>query len=286
MIPNPLARQRRLGHALVQLRKSRGQSAAEVARAAGVSPSAISRLEQPLADLSRRPDPALVRQVLLALNVPADDPLYNDLLSMAGIAAAGGWWNDDQYAAMGRGQRDAAITELGAATIDDYAGTLLPGLVHTAEYARHRSDGAPTVDAIVAGRIERQRQVVDVPYRLVLEEQAVRRWPAPPSVMLDQLHHLLKLMERPAVSIRILPVDADLGDGLAPRAPYVLITYPDGDDPPIVAVDQVTQIQLVTDPDDVAGYAELHHRLHSAAVSEEETASLIRSAAKKLAARM
>ena len=285
MIPNPLARQRRLGAELVRLRQERGLSHARLATLAGVSTSVISRIENPFADLSRRPDLGLIRQLLDALGVAPDSDEYAAIQQHAAVAAAGGWWTRPRYTRMGTGQRDTAIVEVGASRIDEYAGLLLPGLVQTAEFARLRSADIPHPDAVAAGRVERQRQVADAAHRLVIEEPAIRRWPVPAMVMLDQLHHLLKLMERPNLSIRVLPVDANLGDGIAPRAPYAHLTYPDSADPPIVVVDQVKEVRLVTEVTEVAEYARLHTRLRDAALSDADSAALIRSLAESLAAR-
>lgn len=280
MIPNPLARHRRLGERVRELRVDRGYTHGQLGQLAGVSSAVVSRVENPFGDLKRRPSVRLVRQLLDALDVTGDE--YDTLISYAGIAAAGGWYDAEEYEEMGDGQLAAAVAEVGAA-IDEYAGTVLPGLVQTDTAARRRSEG-PNVDVVVAARMERQRQINR--YRLILEEPAVRRMPVPPAVMLDQLHHLLKMIERPGVSIRILPVDADLGEGIAPRAQFAHMTYPDPDDPRIVVMDQVTQVRLVTDPGEVDGYAQLHERLRSAALSDADSSSLIRSVADSLAARM
>ena len=285
MIPNPLARQRRLGAELLRLRQERGYSHSRLATLAGVSTSVISRIENPFSDLGRRPDLNLIRQILDALEVAPDSAEYTDIQQHAAVAAAGGWWTRPAYLRMGVGQRDTAIVEAGASHIDEYAGVLLPGLVQTAEFARLRTAGIPHPDAVAGGRVERQRRAADAAYRLVLEEQAVRRWPVPRAVMLEQLLHLLKLMERPKVSIQILPVDADLGDGITPRGAFAHFTYPDPADPEIVIVDQVKEVRLITEVTEVAEYAQLHKRLRDAAMSERGTAALVRSVADSLAAK-
>lgn len=283
MIPNPLARQRRLGRALVELRDDRGYSHKELAAKSGVSASVISRLETPFSDVARRPNLLFVRRLLDALAVPRGSGVATRIEGYAEDAAAGGWWED--HPRMGIGQRDVAITETGAGVISEYAGLLLPGLVQTAAYAEHRTAGDADAAAIVAGRMERQRHAADVTYRLVLEEPAVRRWPVPAAVMLEQLRHLLALAERPNVSLRVLAVDADLGAGTAPRTPFVHISYPDPDDPEIVTVDTAAELQFVAGGG-VSGYAQLHQRLCAAAMSDADTASLIRSVADFLAARI
>ena len=276
MTPNPFARRRRLGAALLRLREEHGWSHAQLTAKSGVSASVISRLENPLSVPHQRPNLRLVRKLLSALDVPRDSPERESIEGFADEAAEGGWW--ESHPRMGSGQRDAAIVEASADSIDEYAGLLLPGLVQTVEYARHRArlDETADADAVVAGRVERQRHVEGVRYRLVLEEQAIhRRHGIPPDVLRDQLHHLLELMTRPEVSIRILPVRAEIGDGPAPRAPYAYVTYPEPDDPPAVLVDNGMRTDIVADG--VERYAQLHARLRAAAMSDADAAALVRS---------
>ncbi|GAB3817553.1 DUF5753 domain-containing protein [Micromonospora zhanjiangensis] len=230
-----------------------------------------------------------VRKLLDALDVPRGSDEFIHIEKLAEDAADSRWWDSHTYRAMGGGQRVFALVELGAATIDEYAAGLLPGLVQTEEYARHRiaagEEADVDVDAIVAGRLGRQRQLAEqgTTYRLVLEEHAVRRYPVPPAVMLDQLRHLLDLADRPQVSIRVLPVAADLGPGPAPRAPYAHISYPDPDDPPIVIIDGVGDPLLDTSESSVSGYARLCERLRRAALSDADSAALIHQVAGALA---
>ncbi|MEU4777444.1 helix-turn-helix transcriptional regulator [Micromonospora sp. NPDC023633] len=295
MHPNPLARQRRLGAALLALRLERGYNHAELSRKSGVSASVISRTENPFGDVHRKPGLLSVRRLLDALDVARGSDMWSLVEGFAEDAVTGRWWDVPAYTRMGDGQRTYALVEAGASTIREYAGLLLPGIVQTAEYARHRvvavtGDGpVADPDCIVRGRIERQRQTIGtghVQYQLVLEEQAIRRRPVPAEVMLEQLHHLLELMNGEQVSVRVVPVGAQLAAGYAPRAPYAHVTYPDMDDPPIVVVDNVTRSLLVTEPDEVSGYAQLHYRLREAALSDADSAAYIREAAGELAATM
>ncbi|MDG4798984.1 helix-turn-helix transcriptional regulator [Micromonospora sp. WMMD980] len=296
MTPNPLARQRRLSAALLKLRLDRGINHAELSRRSGISASVISRTENPFGDVHRRANLLSIRRLLDALEVPRGGPDWTRIEAYAEDALTGRWWDAPAHSRMGDGQRTWALVEAGASMIREYAGMLLPGLVQTPEYAHHRvlavtGDGPITdTDAIVRGRMQRQRQSVgggEANYELVLEEQAIRRRPVPADVMLKQLHHLLALIGAEHVSVRVVPLDSQqLADGYAPRAPYSHVSYPDMDDPPIVVVDNVTKALLVTEPEDVSGYAQLHLRLREAALSDADSAAYIREAADKLAATM
>jgi hypothetical protein len=234
-----------------------------------------------------------VRRLLDALDVDRGSREWTIIESYAEEAASSRWWESSAYSRMGDGQKTYALVEVGASTIREYSGLLLPGIVQTAAYARRRvlavTGDAPVSDPepIVRGRLERQRQTIEgglARYQLVLEEQAIRRRPVPAEVMLEQLRHLLALMDHDAVNVRVVPVGATLADGFAPRAPYAHVTYPDMEDPPIVVVDNVTKALLVTDPVEVSGYAQLHQRLCDAALSDADSAAYIRDAAAELAA--
>lgn len=290
--PNPLARTRRLGAALAALREQRGYNHAELGRKSAVSVSVISRLESPMNYPHRRPTLLTVRNLLDALDVPRGSAEWATVESYAEAAAARRWWDGPPYSRMGDGQKTYALVEAGASRVWEYSSLMLPGIVQTAAYARHRAsavtaDGpASDPDAIAAGRLERQRRLLTgAEYHLVFEEPAVRRHPVPAPVMLEQLQHLLTVPDD-GISVRVLPVAAKLGVGHAPRAPFGHISYPDTNDPPIVIVDNVERALLVTDPADLSGYAQLHHRLREAALSDADSAAYIREVAAELAATM
>ncbi|MFY1686514.1 helix-turn-helix domain-containing protein [Plantactinospora sp. WMMB782] len=302
MAGNPLSRRIRLARELGRLRAERGHTLAELAALSGVSKSLVGRLEQPAENLTRRTNLTLARKIIRALGVERGSDLWDLLDACAEDGAEGGWWDRPEYAFMGgpdparNRQRPFAMAEYQAALILDYGAALLPGPVQTEDYARYRAqvgtDGQNVdVDAVVAGRLRRQQDIFNVVgekerYAVVLEEQTVRRWPVPPVVMLDQLHHLLDLAKRPDVSVQVLPVDAQVANGIgaAPRSPYTIYSYADPDDPTIVIVDTVTADLLITDGAEVDGYTQLHERLRGAALSDAGSVALIGEVAEKLAA--
>lgn len=290
---NPVARRLRLARALIALREQAGDTTSSLAGRSGVSASAISRLENPTENVSRKTSLVHVRKLLDALGVPRDGDLWRDLDLLAEAGAQTGWWDRSGYARMGPRQKWFAIAEDDAIQVLDYGPFLLPGLLQTADYARYRAqvgtDGQGVdVEAIVAGRLQRQREAFteSTRYEVVLEEQTVRRWPVPPPIMLGQLRHLMEMAERPNVSIHLLQVDAQVanGCGAAPRTPHTIYTYSDPDDPMIVTVDTVTTDLLITEVDEIAGYVQLHERLRRAALSDADSVALIREVADKLAA--
>lgn len=284
---SPLARRLRLGAEIRRLREQHGMTGAELGRAAGLDRTAISKVENG----ERRPLPALLR----ILDVLVDQgPEYTGLLQVARDGLERGWWQQPAYARMGERQARTADLECGSIAISTYQSAMLPGLLQTEAYARHRADlaiagGADIdLDGSTVGRLRRQHEILgpDGPtYDVVLEPQAIWRAPVPPAVMAEQLKHLLDLITtRPGLRVRVLPVDARVNTGYVPRSPFVVYRYPDPADLTLVAVDTVSTDLLVTEPAESERYAQMHQQLCAAALSEEESAGLIQQAADAMAA--
>ncbi|MGW3610612.1 helix-turn-helix domain-containing protein [Micromonospora sp. NPDC005163] len=285
---SPLARRLRLGNAIRELRDQAGLTGVELGRRAGLDRTAVSKVENG----ERRPLDTILK--LLDVLLAEDDERYRGLQRVARDGLAKGWWTGPEFAGMGERQAKTADIESGARTIREYQNSLLPGLLQTEAYARHRGqvaldDGADfDLNGTVAGRLRRQQQISGPDgsdYDVVLEPQAIERQPVPPGVMREQLLHLLDLATtRENISVRVLPVDARLGRGYVPRSPFSLYAYPDAEDLTLVAVDTVTADLLVTDAREAQRYAQLFDQLRDAALSTEESADLIQKAAGALAA--
>jgi transcriptional regulator with XRE-family HTH domain len=283
-VTSPYVRRLRLGAAIRDLRRDAGFTADDLGRKIGQGRIVVSRLETG----ARRPDVGHVLKILDALGIGEGTEQYRTLVRVARDAAERGWWESGEYTGMGERQARTADVEHGAATIREYQVSLLPGLVQTEDFARHRAHVAleegSTLDleATIRGRLRRQRQITDPDgsnYELVVEEQAIRRLAVPPTVMQAQLHHLLDLTTKANISVRVLPVDARLEGMRLPRSPFALYTYPDPGDPTVAVVDTVTEDLLVIDADESGRYVRLFDRLHTAALSDDDSAALIQQVA-------
>ncbi|WP_428966401.1 helix-turn-helix domain-containing protein [Micromonospora fluostatini] len=287
---SPLVQRLRLARIIEQLRVDAGLTQAGLATAIGEARQAVTRLENPLTNLERRISSKHILKILKACGVKYADPRYRDTVELIRAADADGWWKCD-HPHMGARQQVVANIELGASLIREYHPYLPPGLAQTEAYARGVSrqehlDGA-TPDGVVAGRLQRQQEAFEcgaIRYQLVLEEMVVRRPMVAPDILREQLLHLIKLAERPGVSVRILTVDAPLGVGWAPTSPYSIYAYPNPEDPLVAVIDTVLQDHIVVDPQEVHVYAQLHDRLRDAALSDADSAAFIRNAADDLLA--
>jgi hypothetical protein len=54
-----------------------------------------------------------------------------------------------------------------------------------------------------------------------------------------------------------------------------MYTYPDPDDPAVVAIDTVTSDLILTDPPEVAPYEQLYSRLRDASLPPDESLDLL-----------
>lgn len=238
-----------------------------------------------------------VEAILAGLGVTANSRsrTHHTLMHLA-IASRRPWWGADrEYRDMGDRQKLVANLECGAERIQEYTSGVVPGLLQTEAYARYRTqpsgaDGANHKYAL-AGRLRRQQEwfgLEDASYELVVERQVIERPTAPLDVMADQLRHLLDLVAtRTNVSIRVLPVDANLEQGLIPRSPFALYTFVDPKGLVAVLVDTVHEDYLSTEEDAVHEYQTLFDRVSGpqVALSQDDSVKLIQEAADSFAAR-
>jgi transcriptional regulator with XRE-family HTH domain len=271
---------------LIRLREEHDYSAERLAKAIGVARQRISRVENGHV----RPDLDEVMRILDVLNV--GEKRWDQIMTIAREAQERGWW--EKFAnEMGSRQALYANLEAGASTISEYQMTLLPGLLQIPAFteARARADrGAypahfDPVRALEA-RSARQR-MLERPggptYEVIIDELAVRRFAAPPSVVAAQLQHLVKVgRNRRKVTIKVLPLAARIFGHAVPRSAFFTYRYPDPGDPVVVAVDTVTSDLVLTDADEVRYYLALYERLQDAALSPPDSLDFLATVAREM----
>ncbi|WP_327310728.1 helix-turn-helix domain-containing protein [Streptomyces sp. NBC_01243] len=171
--------------------------------------------------------------------------------------------------------------EESASGITDYSCTFLMGLLQTPEYARAviRAAFPRETEEQIERRVELRirRQVVierDEPPLLwvVIHEAVLRACVGGRAVMIGQLEHLIAQMTSPHVTVQVLPYKA----GAAPsHLPFTLLSLNDA--PHAVYAETPTHGGQVDDsPSVVATAVGMFDRLRMAALSEEESLTLIR----------
>ncbi len=147
-----------------------------------------------------------------------DGDRWTQVVTIAREAGEKGWGESTR----GIGERQAlyANLEAGARQIREYQQAFIPGLLQIPEFVRAQATAAApalepldgTVDGLLEGRAGRQRMLrrPGAPgYEVIIDELAVRRLAAPPGVVKKQLLHLAAAGNgRPAVGLRVLPIDA------------------------------------------------------------------------------
>jgi transcriptional regulator with XRE-family HTH domain len=163
-----------------------------------------------------------------------------------------------------------------------YEPVLVPGLLHTAEYAAAVMGrviefyGIPDdLEAGVATRMERQQILYKgrQRFRFLLAEQALYTKVGDDGVMTAQLDRLLTVLSLPRVSLGIIPAQAAYH---VPSNQFIMF------DDRAVHVETVSAELSITQPREVALYARAFEDLSRLAVYGQEARALIRKALAEL----
>ena len=209
---SPTVRRRRLAAELREIREGKGKSGDAVAAALKWSPSKISRYERARTGLP----PREVERLLDYYQITG--PRRALLLELAEDAAQKGWW--EEFAdSLSDDYKQFIGLEHEAATINIWHVDVVTGLLQTEAYARHIISSYSKVEPIAPGMIERlvkvrmQRQRVlgreeQVQLEVVLDESVLKRRVGNDMVMYEQLQRLIREADRPNLTLRILPLNA------------------------------------------------------------------------------
>jgi transcriptional regulator with XRE-family HTH domain len=266
--------QRRLAAALKQLRARAGLSASELGRVLGWTQTRVSRAE----NASRRVTIAEATAWADATN--ATPELRAEVLQLAEATARDvrSWWSVHAGGMAGRQLEIAALEA--SATVIRNTQLMVPGLLQTADYARHALElanvsGQLDVAAAVAARIRRQEILYDTSkqFEYVLPEGALRlRLADDPALIRAQADRLVSINTLPNIGISVLPFSVPVP---AWPGPFALYEIP-GE--PLVVIEYLSGEVVIGDDQEVSTYREAFARLQAAAVTGEEAHRLIRAA--------
>jgi transcriptional regulator with XRE-family HTH domain len=183
---------------------------------------------------------------------------------------------------------EAAEAEADAATIREYAPTLIPGLLQTPAYARAvcvaHQPTAPQeeIEELVTARMERAK-LLDHPTKpllwAVLDEAALRRMTGGPAVMAEVLRSITALIHRRRVIVQVLPFAR--GAHTLMGGAIKLMAFDDA--PPLVYFEGPGTGRLEDDPATVTRYELAYDLLGATALSPDESLALIESVAEDYA---
>ncbi len=241
-----------------------------------MSPGNLGRIES--REVTARP--VVVRAALALYGVTGEDAEV--LIDLARGAQERGWWQN-----YGEVMPDWFSFYVGleeeAATLATYESENIPGLFQTESYARtifRWTAGEENIDQKVAARLRRQQILYrDDPVHViaVLNEAVLLRQLGSAEEFREQLEHLAELAELPNITIQVLPFAA--GGHPSMTGPYVLISFPDALDEPVVYLDNFTRGQVLEEPEHVSEYQTAHAKLQDMALAPEESLKMIRELA-------
>lgn len=275
-VPNP--RRNRLAARLRALREAAVPSGAEMARRTDWVQPKVSRLET-------------------GAQLPSEDDLrvwteqtgaHDELDGLIDMLAAARVEYTPTAELVSRGalpirQAQIGAMEAAATRIGEYQPSLVPGLLQTPAYARAlldlpgsaRSKGATRteVNAIVAGRLERQNILREPDRRLqfVLGEAALLSAPAGVDVQVEQLDYLAEVSALLTVDLGVVPLRRPMV--VMPLSGFRLL------DEEFAFVESLAGEQRLDDPREVRVYVEAFDELRRAALTGAAVVELVESIA-------
>jgi transcriptional regulator with XRE-family HTH domain len=268
---------RQLGNELRRLRERAGRTVSDVAGALGWSESKLSRIETAISGI-RTPD---LERLLDRYGV--EDADRARLVRLAGQSRQRAWWE-----AYGDVLPDAYETFIGfeaeASSIATYEAQVVPGLLQTAEYtsaimrAELADDRPEAIEGRVQVRMARQSVLTRAQFWTVLDEDVLRRPIGGPEVLRRQLLRLTELSERSNVTIQVLPFSIGAHRGLA--GSFIVLDFPDATDEPLVYCEGLTGGVFRSKPAELRMYRVAFDALRAAALSPDDSVSLIQAVAR------
>ena len=173
--------------------------------------------------------------------------------------------------------------EVAATRVQQYEGTVMPGLLQIPDYGRaylreavNPGRAKPFSDEEIETRIEirskRQQAIIQPPgvsYEAILDEAVLRRQVAGGTNMHQQLLKLLEVADHPHVSIRVLPFDLGAHPGQA--GGFTILTLPQPEVSDVVYVDSLAGQLFLENPVDLERHRRVWGVLYERALDEEAT---------------
>ena len=218
------------------------------------------------------------------------DPQQRQVLTeMAREGHRKGWWAvyDD---VLPTGFDVYVGLEAEASALRVFEDQVVHGLLQTEEYARtvmtavRRRQSIRQIDRSVELRMQRQRVLTgEEPVQLwcILNEPVICRMIGGPSVMRDQLAHLLEVSQWPNITLQVLPLSSGVHPAL--NGPFCILEFPERGDPDVVYTEGVAGHAYLEKESIVRTCAEVFDLLRAAALSPADTAAMISRTAGGLA---
>lgn len=279
----PAVPRRKLGTELRRLREEAGLLIDEVASELECSPSKISRLETGKGIPKIRD----VRDMLNLYSV-TDSRLRERLLQLAREGQQQGWWQEfadvlQSDAPVGSHLEAFVALENDAETVLTFQPNLVHGLLQTYDYARaiieavaYRHD-PHEIERLVELRLRRQqalsRDVQPIRLHCVLDEDVLWRRVGGSVVMIAQLRKIIQELERPNVTIQVIPFDAGVHGAIVGQ--FEILKLSDAASHEVVYVESLTGNAILEGYSDILRYHEAFDDVSAKALSAGESAAFL-----------
>ncbi len=261
-----------LGHRLRDIRRDAGFTGRRLSELAGWHSSKVSKIEY------GRQTPSEDDIRVWCLHAGAEDQIPDLIATVRHIEAMYVEWRRMLGGGTRRRQQASRMLEGQTRLMRWYEPLLVPGILHTAEYAaavmRKVIDFYQVPDDLDAGvvaRLERQQVLYqgDHRFHFIVGEQALLTMVGNADVMIGQLDRLLAVMSLPRVSFGIIPTKADY------RVPTnQFIMYDDR----LVHVETISAELTISQPREIALYGKAFTELARQVVSGQAARTLIATA--------
>lgn len=259
----PTVRRILVGIQLRRLREELGMSREDAGYVIRASESKISRLELGRVSFKERDIADLLTHYGLT-----EGPQREAVMTMAREANSQGWWHDYDDVLPTWFQTYVGL-EGAASVIRTYEVQFVPGLLQTPDYARAIiTAGSPDASAAEIDRrisLRRARQAVltrepnPPTVWTVVDEAALRRPIGGTKVMRAQIRRLLELVERPNITIQVMPFR--FGAHAAEGGAFSILRFPEPDLPDVVYVEQLVSALYLDKREHIDRYVQTMDRL-------------------------
>ena len=277
--PAPTLLKMLVGVQLAGFREDAGLAQDQAARAVGFSAAKLSRIES---GKGRRPPTESDVRALLEL-YRTDDYEASVLLKLLQRAGEPGWWQRYDKRLMPEWFDRLVGLQEAAATIRTFEIQYVPGLLQTAAYTRAVVErGLPNAPASeVQRRVELRMRRAELLLRegapqlwAVIDESVLLRVLGGSEVMREQLAHLVRMAERPNVTVQIVPLDVT--NASAPAIPVTYLRFGGLDLPDVVYLEHIRSANFLEDRDETEEYRIALDRLADEALKPRESVDLLR----------
>jgi transcriptional regulator with XRE-family HTH domain len=270
-VRSPTVRRRELGALLRKLRTEKGLTVEQAAEQLLFSMSKLSRMETGHGAATARD----IRDLCDLYNV-TDDAERQRLMTLAREGKQPAWWQpyDLDFGTYVGLEADAVVLRY-------YQSTIIPGLLQTLAYARAMLEGdipKPTperINDLLKVKLIRQRVLNrQEPLLLwaILDEAALHRAVGGPSVMAEQLDHLIENADRDNITIQIIPYG--VGAHPAMDSTFNILEFADPV-PEVVYVEGLVGYSYLDRPSDIERYRQVFDHLSTLAFNPVDSVDMI-----------